>query len=437
MAIKSKGTGERTAKLLGVGLRTLGRSLVNRLPGGDRIERSAKHWAEVGEDWVKTLGELRGAAMKMGQLASQYSDLLPKTLAEQLVKLQNAVEPMPFDELQPALEQHWKPAQWKKIERIEPEALAAASIGQVHRATLTDGHKVIVKIRYPDIELAVDSDITQLRRIISASKLLPLDNAALNRLMDEIRQRFNEETDYRIEHDNLLHLRKHGRVPGIVYPRPVESLCADGVLVMSEEPGQPLSVARTWPQETRDRIGTTLCRWFAHEVFVARAVHADPHPGNFAFREDGSVVIYDFGCVKHVPEPIVDGVRRVLQAAWRADWAELHEAELALQGIGEKVLLAEVIPVYSDFADLTLHRLCTDEVFDFSNPEYVDDLRDAAKRHYKHAFSFKPVSDLIFVMRAMSGIYWLLRSLGAQVPISELLAAHDVGPPSAGNPAAR
>jgi len=183
MAIKSKGSGERTAKLLGVGLRTLGRTLVHRLPGGDRIERSAKHWADVGEDWVKTLGELRGAAMKMGQLASQYSDLLPKTLADQLVKLQNSVEPMPFDELKPALKQYWKAAQWKQIADIDPVALAAASIGQVHRATLTDGRKVIIKIRYPDIELAVDSDIRQLRRLIGASKLLPVDNSALDRLM--------------------------------------------------------------------------------------------------------------------------------------------------------------------------------------------------------------------------------------------------------------
>jgi predicted unusual protein kinase regulating ubiquinone biosynthesis (AarF/ABC1/UbiB family) len=429
MPIKSKGSGERTAKLLGVGLRTLGRSIIHKLPGGDRIERSAQHWADVGEDWVKTLGELRGAAMKMGQLASQYSDLLPKTLADQLVKLQNSVEPLPFDELKPALKHYWKAAHWKKIADIDSEALAAASIGQVHRATLVDGRRVIVKIRYPDIEHAVDSDIKQLRRLISASKLLPLDNAALNRLMEEVRQRFNEETNYRIEHANLLHLRKYGQVAGIVYPEPVESLCADGVLVMTEEAGEPIAAAKGWPQETRDRIGTTLCRWLAHEMFIARAVHADPHPGNFAFRPDGSIVVYDFGCVKHVPQPIVDGVRRVLRAAWRADWEEMHEAELALQGVGEKVLLDDVVAVYDDFANLTLHRLCTDPLFDYGDPGYADDLRDAARRHYRHAFTFKPVSDLVFVMRALSGTYWQLRSLRARVPMGELLAEHDVGPP--------
>ncbi len=428
MPIKSKGSGERTAKLLGVGLRTLGRSMANRLPGGDRVERSARHWAEVGEDWVKTLGELRGAAMKMGQLASQYSDLLPKTLADQLVKLQNAVEPLPFEELKPALKRYWKAAQWKQVADIDPIAFAAASIGQVHRATLTDGRKVVVKIRYPDIEHAVDSDIKQLRRLISASKLLPLDNAALNRLMEEVRQRFNEETNYRTEHEHLLHLRRHGQVDGIVYPTPVASLCADGVLVMTEEVGEPLSMAKCWPQETRDRIGTTLCRWITHEMFIAHAVHADPHPGNFAFRPDGSVVVYDFGCVKQVPAPIVEGVRRVLRAAWRTDWQELHDAELALQGVGEKVRLTEVIPVYNDFADLTLRRLCTDTLFNYGDPCFIDDLRAAARRHYRHAFTFKPVSDLIFVMRAVSGTYWLLRTLGAQVPMGQVLAAHDVGP---------
>ena len=191
MAIKNTTTGGRTLKLLGVGARTLGRSLIKNLPvGGDKAERSLRYWTDVGTDMVKTLGELRGAAMKLGQLASQYSDVLPPALAQQLKLLQRTATPLPFAEIEPLLQQQWSAAQRKAVIQIEPVAMAAASIGQVHRATLKDGSAVVVKVRYPGVREAVDADLTQLRRLISASKLLPIDDAAMDRLMAEVRERF-------------------------------------------------------------------------------------------------------------------------------------------------------------------------------------------------------------------------------------------------------
>lgn len=427
MAIKNTTTGGRTLKLLGVGARTLGRSLIKNLPvGGDKAERSLRYWTDVGTDMVKTLGELRGAAMKLGQLASQYSDVLPPALAQQLKLLQRTAVPLPFAEIEPLLHQQWSSAQRKAITQIEPVAMAAASIGQVHRATLKDGGTVVVKVRYPGVREAVDADLTQLRRLISASKLLPIDDAAMDRLMAEVRERFKEETDYAAELAHLEHLRVAGRVAQIVYATPYPKLCTDGILVLSEERGEPLETAAEWPAARRSAIALTLCQWIAHGMFVARAVHADPHPGNFAFRDDGQVVVYDMGCVKRVPEPVVQQVRLLLRAAIAQDWQGLHDALIALQGVKPELPLAEVQTLYEDFTRSIIDKLMAEETFDFSEPDFIEEIRRVARRHLLLSFKFQPVSDLIFVMRALSGLYWMLRSLKAVVPVTQVLAAHGI-----------
>lgn len=416
----------RTARLLGVGARTLGRSLLKRLPGGDKVQRQAEYWTEVGRDWAQTLGDLRGAAMKLGQLASQYADVLPPQLAEQLRKLQNAVEPLPFARIDAVLAQRWTADQRAQVAQIEPQALAAASIGQVHRARLSDGRTVVVKVRYPGVETAVDADLTQLRRLIAMSKLLPLDGPAMDRLMDEVRQRFRDETDYTTELTYLQHLREHAAVPGIVYPQPVPDLCGPGVLVLSEEAGMPMASARTWPQAQRDAMGTALVRWVVHQIYVAQAVHADPHPGNFAFREVGEVVVYDFGCVKRIPDAVLAEVRALMHAIARRDWRRAHQVQERLGGIADGVRYEDVSALYADLDTLLVQPLARVGGFDFSDPAFIDDLRGAFRAHLGLTFRFKPVTDLVFVVRALSGLYWLLRGLGARVDVNAVLADYDL-----------
>lgn len=406
-------------------MRTLGRSLIKRLPaGGDSAERTLRYWTDVGADWVKTLGELRGAAMKLGQLASQYSDVLPPALAEQLKLLQREAKPLPFEEVEPLLAAQWTPAQRRKLAHIEPVALAAASIGQVHRARLKDGSAVVVKLRYPGVREAVDADLSQLRRLISASKLLPLDDEAMDRVMVEVRERFREETDYAAELAHLNHLRALPQVQGIVYAKPFPSLCTDGVLVLSEELGESLDVAAEWPEDLRRAVALTMSRWIMHSLFETRTVHADPHPGNFAFRDDGSVVVYDMGCVKNVPESIVLEVRRLVQAAIDHDWASLHAALIAMKGIKPDIELAEVQELYEDFTRTTMDKLLEQPDFDFGDREFMNDLHRVGRKHLLMSFKFQPVSDLIFVMRALSGLYWILRRLRVEIPVTEILATH-------------
>lgn len=435
MAIKTRGAGGRSSRIFGAGLRTLGRSVLNRLPGGDRVQRTAQYWSDVGDDWVRTLGDLRGAAMKMGQLASQYADVLPPALADQLRKLQRSVEPLPFADMKPLLDSQWTPAQRKRIRFVEPQAIAAASIGQVHRAVLSNGAAVVIKLRYPGVEQAVDSDVEQLRRIIGLSKLLPVDAAAIDTVMDEVRDRFREETDYRAELAHLKYLRKHAKVAGIVYPKPVESLCAEGILVLSEESGVTLEQTRTWPQSLRNALGLALCRWVAEQMFAALAVHADPHPGNFAFRDTGEVVIYDFGCVKRLTPLTVERVILLLNAAHDGRWQALHEQLTALGGISEGVGADQLMDFYAELARLILGRLAEAGHFDFGDGRFIDDIRGAIRRNLGLSFKFRPVSELLFVLRALSGLYWTLRALQAQVAVIDVLAGHGIDLRRRGNSA--
>lgn len=417
-----KPTGKsRTAKLLGAGARTLGRNIISRLPGGDRIEKRAQYWASIGEDWAGTLEQMRGAAMKLGQMAAQYSDLFPDAFTTKLARLQKDAEPIAFDQIEDCLSREWTTAQRARVTEIEPTALAAASIGQVHRARLRDGRPVVLKVRYPGVHEAVEADLDQMRRLFSLSRALPMDKSSISRLLEELRARFREETDYRCELCNLQYLRRHCTTPGIVYPQPVRGLCTGGVLVLSEESGAPLSEARAWPQALRDRLGTHLLQWLSHSVFIGRAVHADPHPGNFTFRRDGDIVVYDYGCVKRLERPTALALCALLEHARNEDWRAIHDTMNRLGGLSEQARFERLEPLYAELTRLTLKPVRTARHFDFADDRYVPEIRASLRRHLGHSLQFRPISELVFVTRALSGLYWILRTLECRVAVGAII----------------
>lgn len=421
---RSRKSTARTVRLLGLGTRTLGRAILGHLPGGTEMERRTQQWAKAGEDWAETLEKMRGAAMKLGQMASQYSDLLPVEFRDKLTRLQKDVEPVPFTEIVKCLDQEWSARQHRQIKEIDPVAIAAASIGQVHRARLADGQSVVIKIRYPGIGETIDADLDQIRRILGLSRLLRMDRTSINQLLSELQARFREETDYRRELENLLLLRRDCATHGIVYPVPYPELCTPGILVMSEESGEPLDSACHWPQRLRDKLGTCLLTWLSHSVFIARATHADPHPGNFAFRRNGDIVIYDFGCVKRVPQDISVALSQVLASARVEDWEALHQILIRLGGIAEQAPGAvQLASLYAEISERVLKPVFSGNRFDFSEASYFADIRSSLGRHLDQTIHFKPISDLVFVTRALNGIYWILRELECRVAVGQVIQA--------------
>lgn len=414
----------RSRRLFWAGARTMGRSIGARVRGMRDPGARDRFWASTGADWLKLLGEMKGAAMKLGQLASQYEDLLPKELADALRQLQRDAPPRSLAEMEPVMAAAWTPEQRARIAHIAEPAAAAASIGQVHRAWLDDGTAVALKLRYPEVRAAIDEDVAALGRLFRMARVMPVDGAALDAVLDEVRSRFVEETDYRCELASLQRLRTGRRHDFIRMPEPVEALCTEATLVTSWEDSASLQQARLWPQAERDRLGDHLVRWVVAQIFEEGFVHADPHPGNFGFHQDGSISVYDFGCAVAVaPETrarMLDG----LAGALADDWARVHAALGALGAVKADSAPSDAeVAMYRDVRDVVAGPLMAGAVFDFADGHIIDDARQVARRHLRTAFTHRPVSELVFVMRTLSGMYWLQRSLGARVRMRALLHA--------------
>lgn len=411
----------RRRKLLAVGARTLGRGMLRVLPGQDR----ARSWARSGADWFETLSELKGAAMKLGQVASQYTDLLPPQLVEQLERLQRDARPRPFADMRGVLEAAWEADQWRAFDSIEHQAMAAASIGQVHRARLVGGRAVAVKIRYPEVAGSIDADIENLGRVLKWSRLLPVNSERLDAVLGEVRDRLREEIDYTTELANLQAMRQL-HLPGFVLPMPVEPLCADAVLVMEEVESRPFESVRDADQATRDAVGQTLVANLARQIFEHRLLHADPHPGNYGITADGEVALYDFGCLKRIGATEAEGLRAVLAAGLDQDWPAVH-AGLASLGIVPLEAYDHDQAVYDDIysrhREAVMGPVAAARLYDFSEATVIERIRREILADLKHWRRFNPAPELVFVMRALNGMYWLLRGIGARAPVQEMLEA--------------
>ncbi|MEQ9736152.1 MAG: AarF/ABC1/UbiB kinase family protein [Algiphilus sp.] len=414
----------RSRRLFWAGARTVGRSLTSRVRGLRDSDARQRFWQATGEDWFALLSEMKGAAMKLGQLASQYEDLLPKDLAEALSRLQRSAPPRPLSELESVMQAAWSPEQRARLVRIDEPAAAAASIGQVHRAHLEDGRVVALKLRYPEVRAAIDDDIAALGRLFRMARIAPVDGRALDGVLSEIRTRFSEETDYRKELANLQRLRDARRHDYIVMPTPVTELCTESTLVTSWEDGCSLNDAKQWSAEVRDRLGERFARWVVASVFDSGFVHADPHPGNFGFHADGRLVIYDFGCAVPVRAEARQWMAQAVAGGMERDWQRVH---IALQHLGavpiDRELSDDDAKLYADICTAVADPLLADARFAFRDGRIIDEARAVARSHLRSAFRYRPVPELVFVMRTLSGAYWLLRNLDAQVRMRTLLHA--------------
>ncbi|MDX1497366.1 MAG: AarF/ABC1/UbiB kinase family protein, partial [Salinisphaeraceae bacterium] len=334
MARKDKDKGKRPAagskrffKMAGMTASLAGRYAGHKFANSFRSEEEkaqarAKLNAAAGKHLADTLGELKGAVMKMGQFASQVSDLLPEEISEPLKTLQKQAPPMPFAVIEEQLELVFGEPASKLFAEIDPEPYAAASIGQVHRARLHDGREVVVKVQYPGVADSVDSDLRQLKRTMSMARMVKVPKKVLDGVFNEIRDRLLEELDYENEARNLQMFRDFfANEPQYIIPKTIPELCAREVLTMELEEGDSLDyVAEHYDAELREQLMISLFHFMTRSVFELKAVHADPHAGNFAFRQDGSMVVYDFGCIKRLSDDKVDAYYRAVVAGLERDW---------------------------------------------------------------------------------------------------------------------
>jgi predicted unusual protein kinase regulating ubiquinone biosynthesis (AarF/ABC1/UbiB family) len=279
-----------------------------------------------------TLGEMKGAAMKLGQLASFIdTEFLPdeyrEIYHEQLAKLRTSAPAMPWSKVVKVLEEEYDPERLDEVfEDIEEEAFAAASIGQVHRATLPDGRRVAVKVQYPGVAEAVESDLRNMAVIVRLARAIApgLDPKAI---AAELRERVLEELDYEYEAQNQRDFARAYRDHPFIYVPRVFSRCSRRRVLVSEYvEGLGFEEVKQLPKEDRDRFGEIVFRFSFGSIYHLQHFNADPHPGNYLLMDDDRVAFLDFGMTKKLDPEQIELEQRAVDAASRRDPEALRQA---------------------------------------------------------------------------------------------------------------
>ncbi len=421
--------GKRFLKLAGMTASVAGnmaKTKVKALFQSDEDAAAAREEAhrESGNRIAKTLGELKGAVMKVGQMASIAQDVLPKELSDALGKLQREAPPMDYEVIAAQVERELGAAPDLLFARFEREPFAAASIGQVHRATTDDGREVVVKVQYPGVEDAVDSDLGQLKLALLASGIVDIGRDALNASFKEIRERLHEELDYCNEADNVRLFRDFhlGRHEFMVLPEVVGERSSKRVLTLSYEPGDHLTelAALGYTQAERDALGRNLFRMLCSQVFEFGIVHADPNPGNFAFRRDGKIVLYDFGCAKRLRADIITAYKDLIVQGIAQDWDAVDDALIRL-GVRRPEGPRPDDEFYKRWRDTFADPFLDVAIFDYGRSTVHDEVVKLIPGSVKRIASFQAATELIFLDRTVVGHYGNMRILDCRVPSYALL----------------
>jgi predicted unusual protein kinase regulating ubiquinone biosynthesis (AarF/ABC1/UbiB family) len=291
--------GTEGARYAGTRARNVGRS---KEAAAEALEN--RHM-EAAERMVQTLGKMKGAAMKVGQLASFIdTEFLPPEYRElyqsQLAELRTSAPPMPFDMVRSVLDEEWEELPEELFEDFDEQATAAASIGQVHRAVLPDGRVVAVKIQYPGVADAIRADMQNAGMILKMAKAFApgLDAGAAAK---ELRERVLEELDYEYEAQNQRAFSRGYRGhPFIHVPDVITRLSTGRVLVTEWVDGVGFEEVKELPQAERDRFGEIVFRFCFGSIYHLQHFNADAHPGNYILMGNGKVAFIDFGMCKHL-----------------------------------------------------------------------------------------------------------------------------------------
>ena len=301
-------------------------------------ERASRQQLKSAQTLVKVLGNMRGAAMKVGQTLSAVDlGLVPEEIRPQfqeiLASLQQDAKPMSFKAIRKVIEEDEQEKLTDTFADFEEQPIAAASIGQVHRATLHDGRAVAVKVQYPGIADAIRADMQNLRLALRLLNVIApgIDTGPI---ADEIRERIGQELDYELEASNQRAMaRAYRGHPFIVVPDVVTDLSRERVLVSEFVDGRRFAEMRDQSQEERSRLGEILIRFYINGPLRHRLLNGDPHPGNSLFLDDGRVAFIDFGFFKTLSDAEVSQLIASTRATHEGDAHALFEVIAPLGGL--------------------------------------------------------------------------------------------------------
>lgn len=410
----------RSAKFVGTGFKIGGNYLKHYSKKLFNPELSRDELNEDNAtDIYDSLSELKGGALKVAQMLSMDKNILPKAYVDKFALSQYNAPPLSGPLIVQTFKKYFGKTPDQIFDKFDLKSANAASIGQVHKAEL-NGQKLAVKIQYPGVGNSISSDLKLVKPF--AFRLLGMSEKELDIYMKEVEERMVEETDYELEVQNSLKISEAcAKLPNIVFPTYFNELSGSRIITMTWLEGKHLKefLLTNPSQELKNTIGQALWDFYNFQQHELRAVHADPHPGNFLITPDGKLGVIDFGCIKELPDDFYYPFFSTTSAEVLNNKEETIKAFRALEMILPKDDDKQIefyYQTYKEMITLFAQPYIKGE-FDFSENAFFDSLyafgeKIARMSEFKQA---RGVKHFIYVNRTNFGLYNILHELGSKV----------------------
>ena len=414
---------KRAAKMLSAGTK-VGRNYLKYFANKSIGNTNAKEKLDSNnaEDIFSALSQLKGGALKVAQIMSMDKNLLPQAMTKKFALAQYKAPPLSYPLVVNTFKKSFNKTPLQIFDYFSKIANRAASIGQVHKADLNN-EKLAVKIQYPGVALSIRSDIKLLKPI--AMRVLSLREREINQYLQEIEDRLIEETDYILEIKQSIEISKACRdIEGVYFPKYYPNLSSDKIITMSWLEGEHLTefIESNPSQEIRDIIAQRLWDFFDFQVNKLNAIHADPHPGNFLFNDDGTIGIIDFGCVKRIPKEFYLDYFQLLNPKYQKDDSLLEKLFYKLEFIypeDDDVSRKMFFSLFKEIMFLLVSPFMNDE-FDFSNKDYINKIYNlgnelkSKKNKFKNGAA-RGSKHILYINKTYFGLFSILHDLKAKV----------------------
>lgn len=383
---------------------------------------------------VTELGKLKGSVVKIGQMMALFGEhFLPEEVTEALHTLENSTTALHWDGLRAHLERQLGPLRLAELE-IDPEPLGAASLAQVHRARcLADGRELVLKIQYPGVADAIDSDLRALVQLLRMSRLVPI-TTQFNAWLDEIRDMLGREVDYDLEASTTRYFRAALAADSrFVVPEVVARYSTHNVLCMTFEHGISVTdpAVLELSQPRRNFIGRAIMELACREVFEWNKMQTDPNFGNYLLRIDASgddqIVLLDFGAIRDFSHDTLGPGREMIRGAWHRDQQRIEDALFALGFLGRDAprraindftqLCFEAVEVLQDPErhPPPAHVINERGEYLWGNSDLPSRMVNKASRNALSVHFDVPPKEFIFLARKLLGAYTFLHVIEAEV----------------------
>mgnify|MGYP001946002883 FL=1 len=417
---------QRASKLMTTGvkvggnyLKYYGKKIVNSETTRDELNESNA------EDIYDGLKNLKGSALKVAQMLSMEKNIMPKAYVEKFSLAQFQVPPLSAPLVRKTFKKYFGDTPESLFDTFNAESVAAASIGQVHRAT-KDGKNLAVKIQYPGVAESISSDLAMVKPV--AMKMFNIKGKDSDKYFREVEDKLLEETDYMLEVEQSQEITEACKnIPNLRFPRYYEALSGKRIITMDWMTGKHLSeFTKTNTDKTKaDKVGQALWDFYMFQMHELKRVHADPHPGNFLIDEDANLIAIDFGCVKTVPEEFYVPYFELAKPE------NINNPEVFLEKMyALEILKEEDSPEETKFfSELFFEMLSLftkpfhSETFDFSDEEFFGKIAELSNKYSKDTEIRKMNGNrgskhFLYINRTFFGLYNLMNDLGAKVRIN-------------------